>query len=147
MPSLDDHERRIRRLEGDVADLKRRHNDLDHEKDTLFESIKGWVSRAMTAALEPFHADIEELKSDQKQQLEMLREAAEERGRRKQREEDEERRRRDHALQLETKKVDVDEMKTLVDGKVRSRTALLVFLGVVATAIGSAIAGAIASHH
>lgn len=150
MPPLSaDEDRRIRRIEADVADLKKKHSELDHEKGALFDSIKGWVAKAMTAALEPFREDIDELKRDNKEQLGFLKEAAEERGRRKQREEDAARAVEQRKLDIETKKVDVDEVKTIVDGKVRFRTAILVLLGIIATALGSAIAASIASqpHH
>ena len=76
-----------------------------------------------------------------------------ERGRRAQRDEDDERRRRDSALELERKKlvveetkVDHDLVKAQVDARVRRVVAVATTIGVIGAALVGAIAAAIASH-
>jgi septal ring factor EnvC (AmiA/AmiB activator) len=87
------------------AEHARLRGDIRLEVQSMTDAAVRHVEKAMRGVTDPLKADLDALKGTNATQLELLREAAEERGRRRQREEEEERRRKERADDLEALKV------------------------------------------
>lgn len=141
-------------IEQRISALESRQRDLEAEVRRLKSEITAEVSSQNKAAillieqmierdLGSMRASIEEIKSDNKTQLAMLGDAAEERGRRKQREE--ELRLRGAIVKLDA--VDADVERVRVDTKVRRWKGYALAIGIIFAAAGGLIGAAVGSHH
>lgn len=131
--TMADVQRELTSLKSRVTELesanRRLLDDWKHERSDTLEAIKRYVGPAVTGLGERFA----KFEASQQQSLAILQESREW-----------------VKLGLEGKKidtqVDADVVKIMADQRVRTRTAILVFLGVVATAAASIITALATSH-
>jgi len=141
-------------LEQRVAAVEAKQRELEAEIRRVKSDIKADVESQNKAAilvieqmierdLGSLRSDIEEIKVDNKTQLALLTEAAEERGRRKQREE--EIRLRGAITKVDAEDAGVEAMRATT--KVTRWKGAAVAFAIIAAAIGGLIGAAIGSHH
>lgn len=141
-------------LEQRVAAVEAKQRELEAEIRRVRSDIKADVESQNKAAilvieqmierdLGSLRTDIEEIKIDNKAQLALLTEAAEERGRRKQR--DEEIRLRGAVIKVDAEEAGVEAMRA--NTKVTRWKGAAVAFAIIAAAIGGLIGAAIGSHH
>lgn len=141
-------------IEQRISALESRQRDLEAEVRRLKSEITAEVSSQNKAAilvieqmierdLGSMRASIEEIKSDNKVQLSLLNEAAEERGRRKQREE--EIRIRSATSEVAAKDADIEALRSST--KVARWKGVAVAIAIVFAAVSGLVGAAIGSHH